>query len=153
MGEKEPPDPLTCAVDPLRSSTGKADQAAHGKSAHQAAPGHDLRLFYCSRIRQLCHAEGNRREPNGLSAVRTFDKRVAVSPTEQDFDLVVTVRTKTGQSHIAVSGTLRPELILLRLDLCITVRIFDSDIVSWQENHPPPSQNSESSSISTRTRA
>lgn len=104
-------------------------------------------------IRQLCHAEGNRREPNGLSAVRTFDKRVAVSPTEQDFDLVVTVRTKTGQSHIAVSGTLRPELILLRLDLCITVRIFDSDIVSWQENHPPPSQNSESSSISTRTRA
>ena len=42
MGEKEPLDPLTCAVDPLRSLTEDADQAAHGKSAHQAAPGHSL---------------------------------------------------------------------------------------------------------------
>lgn len=41
-GRKKPLDPLTCAVDPLRSPRGKADQAAHGKSAHQAAPGHSL---------------------------------------------------------------------------------------------------------------
>lgn len=73
--------------------------------------------------------------------------------TGQYFDLVVAVWTQTRQGHTAAPGTLCPELILFCLDLGIAARIFGADIVAWQKNHPPPSQNSGSSSISTRTSA
>ncbi|WP_158099021.1 hypothetical protein [Flavonifractor sp. An100] len=44
---------LAHAVELLYHFGGEKHQAAHGKSAHQAAPGHDLQLFYCWKLFML----------------------------------------------------------------------------------------------------
>ena len=81
----------------------------------------------------LCSAERDRRESNILSTIRAFDKRIAVGPTGQDFNLMVAIGAQAGQSYAAAPGALRPEPILLRLNLGITDWIFSSDIVSWHK--------------------
>lgn len=81
----------------------------------------------------LCSAERDRRESNILSTIRTFDKRIAVGPTGQDFNLMVAIGTQAGQRYAAAPGALRPESILLRLNLGISDWIFSPDIVSWHK--------------------
>ena len=77
----------------------------------------------------LCSAERDRRESNILSAIRAFDKRIAMGPTKQDLDLMIAVRTQASQGHIATPDALRPEPLLRRLDLGLTDWIFGSEII------------------------
>ena len=46
---------------------------------------------------------------------------------------MVAIGTQAGQRYAAAPGALRPEPILLRLNLGITDWIFGSDIVSWHK--------------------
>ena len=82
----------------------------------------------------LCSAERDRRKSNSLSAIRAFDKRVAVGPAGEDFDFVVTIGTQPSQSYVAAPGAFCPELILFCLNLGITNWIFSSDIVTRHKN-------------------
>lgn len=83
-----------------------------------------------------CHAEGDGRESNLLTAVGAFKKRIAMDPAEQNLDFVFTIGTKPGHCHTAVPSTFGPELFLLRFDFSVTIRIFFLNVVPWHKTIP-----------------
>ena len=113
--------------------TESANQVAHGKSTHQAAPGHDLvSIMFLGELlggeivpavaSHKC-AEHYRWEEYALTAFGAFDKRCAVRAFTEDLYLVFTVGAKP--SHGYVCCILALKLLLLLLYLSTVLRVLD----------------------------
>lgn len=109
MSRKEPLDRLTsCAhwQNPVPKRTAFNHQVAHGKSTHQAAPGHKscfvMNLWgSLLTVPPLRPAEGYRREEDFLSAVRTLYVGPAMGPAAENFNLMPTERAQPRHANLA----------------------------------------------------